>query len=100
TWFQTKSEEWAYEKEWRIVRILSEANKRIDTKPFPRCLFDFPPDAVAEIILGLRVSPGLFEQIQGLRTVFTNARVLRMKESPSEYGLFAKEVTVKRAAGR
>lgn len=52
-WFQTKSEQWSYEKEWRVMRVLSDAECRMDAAPFPICLVEFPPDAVLEIIVAI-----------------------------------------------
>ena len=99
-WFQTKSEEWAYEKEWRIARVLSDSNKRIDATPFPIYLFQFPADAVSQIILGIRAADGLVDEIQRLKPAFPNAKVLRMEESSSEYRLVAEEFDKKKAVSR
>jgi len=63
-WFQTKSDDWAYEKEWRIVRPLSEAEHRIEAQPYPICLFEFAPDAVREIIVGMRAAPALVQEVR------------------------------------
>lgn len=86
-WFQTKSTDWAYEKEWRIVRVLSEAEHRIDAKPFPFCLFEFAADAVCEIIVGMRSAPSLVREIQSLAARFPKAAVLKAREDPSRYRL-------------
>lgn len=51
--FLRKSTEWAYEKEWRLIRPLSEAADTIERDNlFPLCLFDIPQDAVRLIITG------------------------------------------------
>ena len=75
-WFQTKSEQWAYEKEWRIVRVLSEAMCRINGSPFPVCLFEFPPDVVLEIIIGLRATPSQFSRLGHWSSVSRRQRCL------------------------
>lgn len=98
-WFQTKSEDWKYEKEWRIARVLSDASRRIDHKPFPICLFDFPQEAVREIIFGLRATPDLVQKVEAILPAFRKAALLRMKESPLEYGLLIEEVPRRSAAG-
>lgn len=41
--FLVKSGHWAYEREWRIIRALSDANKILDGSPHPVHLFSFPP---------------------------------------------------------
>jgi len=86
-WFQTKSSHWAYEKEWRIVRVLSEATQRIDRSPFPICLFEFPPDAALEIIVGMRADPSTVQAIQSLSAAFPKAGLFNAREVASEYGL-------------
>ncbi|MCH8823861.1 MAG: DUF2971 domain-containing protein [Planctomycetes bacterium] len=55
--FLVKSEHWSYEREWRIMRPLPEADRVISAAPHTIHLFKFPPDAVVEIILGSRLGP-------------------------------------------
>lgn len=86
-WFQTKSECWLYEREWRIVRILAEAHSRDDRVPFPICLFEFPPDAVVEIIAGIRMPPTAIEEIKSLACKFPRAAILRAREDTRAYAL-------------
>ena len=54
--FLVKAVEWAYEREWRVLRPLPNANQRIETGGFPVCLFSFPPACVAEVITGARMN--------------------------------------------
>jgi hypothetical protein len=91
-WFQTKSEQWAYEKEWRTVRVLSEADCRINGAPFPVCLFEFAPDAVLEIIVGLRSTPPMVQEMRSLASGFPRAALLRAREDPCNYGLVFDEI--------
>lgn len=90
-WFQTKSEHWSYEKEWRIVRVLSDAEQRIDKSPFPICLFEFAPDAIREIIIGMRSGTSLTAEIQSLAAGFPRATVFAAHED-SGYGLVINEI--------
>lgn len=92
-WFQTKSADWEYEKEWRIVRPLSEAEHRIDKNPYPVCLFEFPPDAVREIVVGMRTAPSLIEEIRSMAGTFSGAAVLKARESPHTYGLLIEQIS-------
>ncbi len=55
----TKSIDWAYEEEERLIAFLAHADKTIVTLPFPVALFRVPSEAIAEIIVGLRASPNL-----------------------------------------
>jgi hypothetical protein len=98
-WFQTKSEEWAYEKEWRIVRALREAGSQIDVGGFPVCLFEFPSDAVLEIVVGLRATPHLVREMQNLISSFPRASLLQAGESPRDYALLVEPMDRSKSAG-
>lgn len=52
--FLVKSGHWAYEREWRILRALSQADSIVSCQPFPIHLFSFPREAVLSTILGAR----------------------------------------------
>jgi hypothetical protein len=90
-WFSTKPEQWSYEKEWRIVRVLSEAQERIARSPFPICLFEFPADAVREIIVGVRSTPILVSAVRAPAHRFPRAEVFRACED-SDYGLIISKI--------
>jgi len=91
-WFQTKSPDWAYEKEWRIVRTLSEAEQRIEADPYPICLFEFSADAVREVVVGMRAAPALIQDIRSMGRSFPMATLLKAREDPQNYGLIIDEL--------
>ncbi|MBA3571840.1 MAG: DUF2971 domain-containing protein [Pyrinomonadaceae bacterium] len=91
-WFQTKAEHWAYEREWRILRVLAEAGYRVDRLPFPICLFDYPPEAVREIIVGMRSDSSLLAEIESIAPTFPRAAVLTAREDAG-YGLVIEHAT-------
>jgi hypothetical protein len=86
-WFQRKSDEWAYEKEWRMLRVLADADRRVEGLPHPICLFGFPADSVLEIIAGLRCSPEVLDRLRTLSKGYPKAKLLQAQEDPSEYAL-------------
>lgn len=86
-WFETKSDEWAYEKEWRMLRVLQDAESRLQGVPHPICLFSFPTDAVVEIIAGLRCSPQLRDRLRTLSQGYPKAKLFQAEEHSSEYAL-------------
>jgi hypothetical protein len=90
-WFSTKFEQWSYEKEWRIVRGLSDAQERIERSPFPICLFEFPPDTVREIIVGMRSPLHMISDIRALARGFPTAELLRACEE-SDYELVISKI--------
>ncbi|MEN5313376.1 DUF2971 domain-containing protein [Pseudomonas koreensis] len=57
--FLTKSLDWAYEKEDRLLALLKDASKVIKEKPYDVYLFQIPFDAVTEIILGHKAPESL-----------------------------------------
>lgn len=61
--FFVKSCHWSYEKEWRVLKPLGEATQLVEIQPFSVHLFDFPPRALREVILGNRVSCALERQV-------------------------------------
>lgn len=86
-WFETKSDEWAYEKEWRMLRVLEDAESRLEAVPHPICLFSFPADAVVEIIAGLRCSQELRDRLRTLSKGHPKAELFQAQEHSSEYAL-------------
>ncbi|MEN9574645.1 MAG: hypothetical protein RL514_2500 [Verrucomicrobiota bacterium] len=86
-WFQSKPKQWAYEKEWRIVRVLAEAEQRIERIPFPVCLFQFPAEAVVKIIIGMRSPAAVKTKIRSLAATFPRAALLQAREDPCDYRL-------------
>jgi len=73
------------------VRVLSEAEYRIDRSPFPICPFEFAPDAILEIIVGMRCSPSLVNEIQSLAASLRRAELFAASED-SGYGLLIKKI--------
>jgi len=58
----TKSSQWSYEREWRIIRPLKDGT---EMSPGKVC-FDVPPEAVRSITFGCRTTPDLEKQIRDL----------------------------------
>lgn len=55
----TKSKDWEYEEEERVIALLANADKVISALPHNISLFKVPHDAVTEIVLGMRSSKDL-----------------------------------------
>ncbi len=60
--FYTKSADWSYEREWRIIRPLKDG---MEVSPGKVC-FDVPADAVRSVTFGCRATPTLEQEIRGL----------------------------------
>lgn len=59
----TKSNDWKYEEEERLIGLLELSNKKIDAKPFDIHLFKIPHKIISEIIVGANISKDNFEII-------------------------------------
>ena len=49
--FLIKSIQWEYEKEWRIIRDLSDAEEILKSQPYSICLFNIQPKVIKKIII-------------------------------------------------
>jgi hypothetical protein len=58
-----KSSEWAYEQEWRAIRILERSDTKVDRKPYPIHLFRFGSNAISEIVLGHKINSDVREKL-------------------------------------
>lgn len=55
--FFVKDAAWAYEREWRMLRLLPDADRTIDALNGKVHLFALPPECVTGVILGCRADP-------------------------------------------
>lgn len=60
--FLVKSSEWAYEREWRVLRPLKDANEIIKVNDEDIHLFSLPADAIKAVIFGARASSMLMDK--------------------------------------
>jgi hypothetical protein len=59
----SKSADWKYEKEVRVIDMLKNANKTIEMKPYNLSLFNVPHEAIGEIVIGMRANENLCKAI-------------------------------------
>ena len=52
----TKSLDWRYEKEWRIFRLLGQADKVVNFEGGDIYLFSIPPECIKGVIFGCRIN--------------------------------------------
>ena len=60
--FLVKSKEWSYEREWRVLRPLEDAQMITKQSGEDIHLFELPPDSIKTVILGARASKELADQ--------------------------------------
>jgi Protein of unknown function (DUF2971) len=88
--FFVKSEEWAYEQEFRIVRRLASCAAKMAGRPHPIHLFPLPPTAIRRVIFGARVAEkDRTRIIAGTRGTprFAHVRFALAKISPQAFRL-------------
>lgn len=71
--FFTKSQAWAYEREWRILRPFTDASIAIPESPYAVHLFRFPPECIQAVILGARASR---QTLASIRAAMNGSSVL------------------------
>lgn len=64
--FFTKGTDWSYEREWRMLALLTASSKVIEIPDDSIHLFEFPASAMCEVVIGARASIGLNEAISNL----------------------------------
>lgn len=64
--FLTKGTDWAYEREWRMVRPLDDASHVVGNGTDAVHLFDFPAQALTSVILGCRMSEAKRAEIRSI----------------------------------
>jgi hypothetical protein len=69
----TKTAEWEFEKEWRIIRNFNDAAEKVGQDLYGKdiLLFDIPPNALRSVVLGYRVTAQCEENV--LETICKNA---------------------------
>jgi hypothetical protein len=60
--FLVKSKEWSYEREWRVLRPLKDAQDIVNVNSEDIHLFQLPADSIKAVILGTRASSTLADQ--------------------------------------
>ncbi len=85
----TKSSEWSYEKEVRIVKAFSDAKRTIPKLPYDICLFDMPATAIKRVILGARVSPADTDRIKNILGTTPHLRHIRLQQASLDERRFA-----------
>lgn len=92
----TKSTDWVYEQEERLLASLSRAKTAIDKPPFGVHLFEVPPEAVVEVIVGAKATSDLARRI----AAFCSSRGIpayRAMPSSSSFAMIRTEYVTKDA---
>ncbi len=95
-WMLVKSNDWAYEKEWRIFRPLADAQKTHPATPYPVNLFGFPREAVTGVILGAQISlktEASIRETLKAHSEYSTVQLQRVRIDPVRYALHIDSVS-------
>ena len=88
--FLTKSDDWKYEQEWRMLVSLDDANevKRINNTNVH--LYEFPAEIVTDVILGCNISEKIqldIVEILKSKTAYKHVKLRKCRISRTEFSL-------------
>jgi hypothetical protein len=79
---RTKSTDWEYEHEWRLIRPVGKLDTRDGV-----LVMQLPPETFQEIIPGIRADERLEDVVRTFARTHPNCTVFRAIEHPSEYNI-------------
>jgi Protein of unknown function (DUF2971) len=88
--FFTKSQEWDYEEEWRMIKGLKRADRILELPTENVYLFSIPPSCIVSIILGQRMDSETRQQvIEFSRTDkrYTHVSVFQARSSTDKFAI-------------
>jgi hypothetical protein len=94
--FLVKSGHWGYEREWRVLRALQEAQVVVPSEPFPAHLFSFPRDALKSVILGARMTKAAEKSVLNAlqsHAEYTGIQIKRARADDTHFLLRIEPVT-------
>ena len=62
--FFTKTTKWSYEREWRMIKYLDQADEVATAGPKKVHLFGVPKDAVKEVVFGQKIDKSAADRVQ------------------------------------
>lgn len=82
--FLVKSGHWGYEREWRVLRALSDAPVVVPNEPLPIHLFRFPRDALKGVILGSRITKTAETSVRSILQAHTEYKEVQLKRARAD----------------
>jgi hypothetical protein len=83
----TKSDVWAYEKEWRIVAGLRDKTQSYE-------ILRYAPEEVGAVYLGCKMADDDKQEINEIaRHLYPTAKLMRAEKHPSKFELIFTEIT-------
>jgi hypothetical protein len=87
--YLTKSLEWSYEREWRMLLPASDADEAITAGGQTVLLLSYPPEALREVVLGARCPPDCVEAVCAVLSgpEYRHVRIVRAVLDPDRFAL-------------
>lgn len=82
----TKSMDWKYEEEERLVGLLELATKKVPFNPWPLCLIRVPHEAICELVVGARAVQQLQKKVLEIGAEL-GCRVYRTSPSDASFNM-------------
>lgn len=82
----SKSKDWEYEEEERLLVMLRQASKVIPAEPYDICLYKVPHNLVKEIVVGVNFPNDKFEIVKAF-CIKNNIDLFRCKISETKYDM-------------
>lgn len=93
--FFTKSQEWEYEQEWRIINSLKHADKILTVPSGDVYLFHLPSSCIEGVILGQNMAPDKKEKIIEFMSFddrYKHTQLLQARSSTAEFKIEFSEI--------
>lgn len=93
--FLTKSNEWSYEKEWRIMLPLEHSDKKIKSVPHDIHLFKIPFSAISKVIIGARATQETVQEVKeaiSVNSELNHIKLCKMLIDDKRYELKMEEI--------
>lgn len=93
--FLTKSSEWAYEKEWRIMLPLELSDEKIKSVPHDIHLFKIPFSAISKVVIGARATQETVQEIKEailVNSELSHIKICKMLIDDKQYRLIMEEL--------
>jgi Protein of unknown function (DUF2971) len=79
--FYTKSREWEYEREWRLITPLPDATTQVQTSGLPIALFEVPGGAMRSVLTGSRINHNTTLELTRLIRSQTSLRHIKFERT-------------------
>ena len=87
----TKSDDWSYEQEWRMLLQQKDCVKNIPAEPHDTCLFEIPVESIKRVILGCRADSELIQSAKK-NLIGNNIELAQANIVRSHFGLEIRQV--------